>query len=211
YQDMLIEAALAGDATATKRAVYDEAMWVTIPYLTPGFDLQSLENGIVPSDVSMKVRVGKAYKETADAEPLKYRFDFSKLAPQVNQTDVAAQAVDLVRVVPNPYYAFSSYETSQLDNRVRITNLPTRANIDIFTLDGTLVQQIKVDNNGVETGVGNLSGSENINSVDWDLKNNKGIPVSSGVFLIRVSAPDLGEETTIKFFCVNRPLDLDIF
>ncbi len=210
YQSMLVESALT-NSTSIKKAVYDEAMWVTVPYLTPGFDLETLENGIIPSTVSLKVRVAKAYKETADSEPLKYRFNFSKYAPLINQTEVAAKAVDLVKVVPNPYYAFSAYETSQLDNRVRITNLPTRANIDIFSLDGSLVQQIKVDNNGVETGVGNLSGTENINSVDWDLKNNKGIPVASGVYLIRISAPDLGEETTIKFFCVNRPLDLDIF
>jgi len=210
YRSMLVEAALT-NSTSVKKAVYDEAMWVAIPYLTPGFDLVSLENGIVPSSVSMKVRVAKAYKETAESEPLKYRFDFSKFAPAVNQTDVAAKAVDLVKVVPNPYYAFSSYETSSLDNRVRITNLPTRANIDIFTLDGSLVQQIKVDNNGIETGVGGPAGTENTNSVDWDLKNNKNIPVASGVYLIRVSAPDLGEETTIKFFCINRPLDLDIF
>ena len=210
YHSMLVESDLTGD-TDIKKAVYDEAMWVAVPYLTPGFDLASLEDGIVPSTASLKVRVAKAYKETANNEPLRYRFDFSKFAPEVNQVEVAKKAVDLVKVVPNPYYAFSAYETSQLDNRVRITNLPTRANIDIFTLDGSLVQQIKVDNNGVATGVGDLSGSENINSVDWDLKNNQNIPIASGVYLIRISAPDLGEETTIKFFCVNRPLDLDIF
>lgn len=210
YQSMLVEADLTGDLDI-KTEVYDEAMWVAIPFLTPGFALTSLEEGLIPSTASLKARVAKAYKETTPGEALRYRFDFSKFAPAINQTEVAAQAVDLVKVVPNPYYAFSNYETSQLDNRVRITNLPTRANIDIFTLDGSLVQQIKVDNNGVETGVGDIAGSENINSVDWDLKNNKGIPVASGVYLIRISAPDLGEETTIKFFCVNRPLDLDIF
>ncbi len=210
YQSILVEADRIGD-TDMKTTVYDEAMWVAIPFLTPGFELTSLEDGLVPSTASLKVRVAKAYKETTSGEALKYRFGFSKFAPVTDQTEVAAQAVDLVKVVPNPYYAFSNYETSQLDNRVRITNLPTRANIDIFTLDGSLVQQIKVDNNGVETGVGDVAGSENINSVDWDLKNNKGIPVASGVYLIRISAPDLGEETTIKFFCVNRPLDLDIF
>ena len=36
--------------------------------------------------------------------------------------------MDLINVVPNPYYAYSTYEGvengGQLDSRVRITNLP---------------------------------------------------------------------------------------
>jgi hypothetical protein len=35
-----------------------------------------------------------------------------------------ANALDSIKVVPNPYYGFSQYETSQFTNTVKITNLP---------------------------------------------------------------------------------------
>jgi hypothetical protein len=43
-------------------------------------------------------------------------------------------------------------------------------------------------------------------ALEWDLKNNKGIPVASGVYLIQVQAPNLGERT-IKWFGISRKFD----
>ncbi len=43
--------------------------------------------------------------------------------------------------------------------------------------------------------------------LDWDMKNTKGIPVASGVYLFHVVAPDLKEERTLKWFGVNRKFD----
>ena len=43
-------------------------------------------------------------------------------------------------------------------------------------------------------------------SVDWDLKNARGIPVASGVYLIHVVAPNIGERT-LKWFGVARSFD----
>ena len=42
--------------------------------------------------------------------------------------------------------------------------------------------------------------------IEWDLKNSKGIPVASGVYLIHVDAGALGERT-IKWFGVGRQFD----
>jgi hypothetical protein len=47
-------------------------------------------------------------------------------------------------------------------------------------------------------------------SLDWDLRNHKGIPIGSGMYLIHVEAPGLGERT-VKWFGLTRPLDLDTF
>ena len=211
YQERFVQSAITGN-TAAKRAVYDEAMWTGIPLLSPAFELKSLEDNLIPSKVTIKIRVQRAYeKEGEGNEPLVYRFTFDDEVAQTDQTDNAKDALDLVRVVPNPYYAFSSYENSQLDNRVRITNLPSRAIISIFTLDGTLIRTLEVDNGSVDTAKGAKSGSENINSVDWDLTNFKNIPIAGGMYLIHVNAPDLGEERTIKWFGVTRPVDLDTF
>jgi len=47
-------------------------------------------------------------------------------------------------------------------------------------------------------------------SIDWDLKNQKGIPIASGMYLIHIDAGTLGS-TTLKWFGMIRPIDLDTF
>lgn len=102
----------------------------------------------------------------------------------------------MINVVPNPYYAFSAYETSPVENKVKITNLPERCDISIYTIDGTLVKRIKKDDSGTD--------------VTWDIKNDAKIPISSGVYLIHVNAPGLGEKV-LKWMGIMRELDLDSF
>ena len=113
---------------------------------------------------------------------------------------MAEEALDKVLVVPNPYYAYSSYETGQLDNRVKITNLPQKARISIFTLNGHLVRQYTKDSEEPDQ--------------DWDLRNFAGVPVASGVYIIHVDAnidgQNLGEKV-IKLFAVMREIDLENF
>ena len=53
--------------------------------------------------------------------------------------------METIKVVPNPYYGYSSYEINQLDNRVKITNLPKSLQSKIFTVSGTLVRTIRKD------------------------------------------------------------------
>lgn len=216
YQEALVDAQLIEDSEA-KTEVYNEAMWVMLPILNSGFNYISVDQGLIPTDVTIKARVATPYQQLEVENPnLVYEFSFSDLAPDSNDEELAKSAIDLVQVVPNPYYAFSSYETSQLDNRIKITNLPARANISIFTLEGILVRSLAVDNIGangnfLDTALGARAGQENINTLDWDLRNQQGIPIASGVYLIHVEAPTLGEERTLKFFCIKRPVDLDIF
>lgn len=195
-----------------KKDVWLEAMWVMLPLLSQSGQLKTMSEGLVPNTVTIKLRTEQPYRQE-DTEPaVKYEFSMVDYAAKVAQSDVAKSAMDLIRIVPNPYYAFSTYERTQLDNRVRITNLPSRCNISIFTLEGTLIKSIKVDNVGDDTAKGdNVTAPLLINSVDWDLTNNKLIPIASGVYLIHIDAPDLGEERTLKWFCIKRPIDLDIF
>ena len=131
-----------------------------------------------------------------EGNPL-YAFSTTELATQTNQIDEAKEALACIGVVPNPYYAYSAYETDKLDTRVKIVNLPERCNISIYTTDGTLVRRFDRDD-------------PTITSVDWDLKNQARVPVASGAYLIHVEAPGLGERV-VRLFCVMRPPDLDSF
>ena len=125
-----------------------------------------------------------------------YSFNTNNIVAVTGDNDVAKDALDIINIVPNPYYGYSSYEVNQLDNRVKITNLPRRATIKIFTVSGTEVRTLNKDNG--------------MTSIDWDLKNNFGIPISSGLYILHINAPGVGEKI-IKWYGALRPIDLDTF
>ena len=125
-----------------------------------------------------------------------YSFSTSSLATVRGDMPTAEDALNLIRAVPNPYYANSGYERDQLDNIIKITNLPKVCTVSIYTVNGILVRQFTKDSP--------------ITSIDWDLKNHNDIPVASGVYLIHVEAPGLGEKV-IKWFGSIRQIDLQSF
>jgi hypothetical protein len=141
------------------------------------------------------------------------------MAPADNDVKVAKSALDLINVVPNPYYAYGGfYESSPVDTKVKITNLPNKCTVTIYTLDGTLIKQYErniqtpytATNPDISDGIvkGDVVNQEN--SLEWDLKNFKNIPISSGVYLIHIYAPGIGERT-LKWFGALRPTDVDSF
>ena len=101
-----------------------------------------------------------------------------------------------MRVVPNPYYAYSQYETSKLDNRVKITGLPEVCTVRIYNIGGTLVRT--------------FDKADPLTYLEWDLKNDRNVPIAGGVHIIHVDAPGVGEKI-VKWFAVMRPVDLDNF
>jgi hypothetical protein len=149
---------------------------------------------VIASNTSANARV-------IEANPINlfsptYGFSTDNIVATTGNLNVAKDAMELINAVPNPYYGYSAYETNQLDNRVKFTNLPQQATISIFTVSGTLVRKIKKD--------------DSVTSVDWDLKNDYGIPIASGLYIIHVNAPGIGEKI-IKWFGALRPIDLDTF
>jgi hypothetical protein len=190
---------LGTNANAIKlMKVHSEIMWTSIPMAKQGE--KWLDN-----DVRISLRVTHPYKKGVfssgsmpapnNSYPM-YTFNTGDLAVQLFDQTQAENALDLIRVVPNPYYAFSSYEENQLDNRVKITNLPERCTISIYSTNGILVRRFKKD--------------ETNTFLDWDLKNHANIPIASGIYYIHIDAPGIGEKV-IKWFGVLRPVDLNAF
>lgn len=188
-----------------KRQVFGQALWVTMPVLGPGYKLRTPEEGLIPSTVTYDIKVKRPYASFSidgatvnDSMPY-FTFSTKGFAPTISK-EIGKKALDRVNIIPNPYYAYSQYEDpgNQLENRVRIVNLPARCEIRIFTMDGVLVRTI-------------LKDDENSPYTEWDLKNNAKVPISSGVYLIHVKATDFGEERIIKWFGVMRPVDFDTF
>lgn len=208
----LTNANTTGQVDAALRTAIAQCIWATMSHLASGFELLSPEEGIIPTETTVRLRVGKPYRGTRQGEMPLYRFSTADLAPDTEMPEIAESALDNIKVVPNPYYAYSTYEASQLDNRVRITNLPPTCSVSIYSTDGVLIRRF---NRNVPADVteGGSVGAAKTNfdsSLDWDLTNNRNVPVASGVYIIHVVAPGVGEKT-VKWFGVMRPIDLDTF
>jgi len=195
YKQLLTISGTGTPTLTDKRKVFSQAMWVIPAMAAPGFNLK---NGVPPTEVSITLQMRKPYTKSVmgDTNSIpKYTFSTESIHNNVN-SETGKKSVNLINVVPNPYYATSGYESSAIDTRVKITNLPTKATISIYTLNGTLVRRIEKDDQ--ET------------FVDWDLKNNSKVPVASGFYIIHVDCGDLGEKI-LKWYGVMRQLDLDTY
>jgi len=98
--------------------------------------------------------------------------------------DEAKEQLDLLNVFPNPYFAFNVEERAPLDRFVTFTHLPEGdATIRIYSLGGHFVRVI-------DHGSTSFAGS----SFDqWNLTNNAGIPVASGMYIVHIEIPDVGD------------------
>lgn len=195
--------------TADKKNFWSACTWIGSGLVNPDYPLLSATDGLIPNEARVKLRVAKKYKrfsslyndfnETTfsgnDWNP-SYTFTTRGIEATTGNSEVLKEELDKIQVVPNPYYAYSEYETSKLDNRVKLTNLPEECTITIYNVSGTLIRQfVKADP---------------LTSLDWDLKNAKNIPIASGVYIIHIKVPDVGERI-LKWFGVMRPVDLDNF
>jgi hypothetical protein len=223
---MMMKILTCSNTSATVRSesseIWRDAMWVSIPLLTDryadwGFPYNSV-SGPLPCDAKVRLRVAKPYKRSLSgvlssgtarfliasdtvAVPQNgnhnmYSFSTADLKTETANNEAAVNALDLINVVPNPYYAYSAYEKNQIENRVKFTNLPEKCTIRIYTVSGTLIRKMTKDSP--------------ITSLDWDLKNQAGIPIASGLYIVHVEVPGVGEKI-LKFFGVLRPVDLDAY
>jgi hypothetical protein len=171
--------------------------WVIPTYLAGGYDMT---DGIPPTEVKFRVRVSKAYTsyetddDRNDGLPF-YEFDASEIAPKISN-EIGRKNLDLVNIVPNPYRGYSEYENSPIDSRVKITNLPPTCTIRVYDMAGNLIRTVdKADENTY---------------YEWDLKNNSNVPIASGLYLIHVKAPGLGEKI-VRWYGIMHAVDLDTY
>jgi hypothetical protein len=181
--------------------------WAGMLSLAPGAHMKSLREGLIPNEAVIKLRVDDAYKTWwSPANPThksahpKYLIRIhGKEAVALNAVQVQ-NALDSVKAVPNQYYGFSDYETTAATATVKITNLPAKCTVTIYTLTGKFVRQFNRDEVY-------MTYDQIPPDLEWDLKNSHGYAVASGVYLIRVEAPDMGGRT-IKWFGITRKTGL---
>jgi len=192
-----------------KRDIWKNAIWVSIPLVNPQYANNSSSSpyGFIKSDVKIRIRMANPYCKSINTFakdstltqnnnlPL-YLFSTQDMSATKNDLKTAQNSLNLIRVVPNPYYGYCEYEKSQTENKIKITNLPQKCTISIYNVGGTLVKRFKKDSP--------------LSYQDWDLRNDYGISIASGVYIIHIDAPGIGEKI-LKWFGALRPLDLNSF
>lgn len=184
---------------------YRQLRWVGIPMLNQGSNYLSLRDGLIPTETRLRFRVNTPYKQyqlmpdqvAVNGQNPLYKFTTKGLAPTDYSGNTDADALmDRIFAVPNPYKGQASggnsYESNRLETKIKIINLPVKATINIYSLDGTLIRRLEKDNNDP--------------AVTWDLYNQAGLPIASGMYLIHVHA--YGKDKVLRWFGAMRPLDV---
>ena len=190
-------------------------VWSGFPILKSGarFDaLGSGETGLIPNDLTVKLRVTRPYEvETGtgvrNGNPT-YQFEIAGREATALTSDELESALDMINVVPNPYYGFSDYDSNNFNNTIKITNLPAKCVVTIYSLDGKFIRRFNRDEKYTTPSGSNrgIQSAQYAPDVEWDMKNSQNIPIAGGVYLIHVEAEGLGERV-IKWFGTNRQFD----
>lgn len=198
----------SANSNVNLKEVYNNIMWVGNVLGSFGAEMASLKDGLIPTETKIRIRVERPYANyspdpnyttTNGGWPL-YKFSTNGIAPaklgdgRNLYTNDKQALLDQILAVPNPYFAYNEYEVNRLDNRMKIVNLPAKAEIKIYTVNGTLIRTL-------------VKNDETTSFIDWDLKNAQNIPIASGMYLMHVNVEGVGE-TVLKWFGAMKPVDI---
>lgn len=187
----------------------------------PARPLLPVSEGLIPSDAIAKVRVENSFNKEIVIQNIErpvrmlgegslpvYEFGFSGVEPRAYEGEELESALADVAIVPNPYYAYSAYETDQFETTIKVTNLPARATVTIYSLDGKFIRRFERSESPLIQEGSNpaIAEAQIYPALEWDLNNSSNVPVASGVYIFHISAPGIGERS-IKWFGVNRKFD----
>ncbi len=197
---------LTSTSILTRKKAYQNFMWTSIPILNFSYEAKDFEKDVLSlSDLTISIRMANPHRagfgiysveNPVNDDFPRFEFDTRDIMTVKNDEETGKDALALINIVPNPYYGYSEYEKTQLENLVKITNLPKKCTISIYNVSGTLVRRFKKDSE--------------LSYQEWDLKNQYGISIASGVYIIHVDAGVLGERI-LKWFGALRPIDLNAF
>lgn len=124
---------------------------------------------------------------------------FTFTAPEnTSSSELVKTDIKKINVFPNPYYGYQYRETSRDDHYVTFSHLPPKATLRIFDLSGVLVRTI---NHVASSGQFDF----------WDLQNENGYPVASGVYVVYIDMPDLGATKILKLAVIQEQQILKVY
>jgi hypothetical protein len=134
------------------------------------------------------------------ANPLQIGVDtytFTPSAATLGNEAKAREEFNKINVFPNPYYGVNSEELNKYNRFVTFSHLPAKATVRIFNLAGVLVKTIEKDDES--------------QFLRWDLANQNGLPVASGLYIAYIEMPDVGTTRILKVAIIQEQQVLDRF
>ncbi len=122
--------------------------------------------------------------------------------------DKVEEDMDDIKVVPNPYICTNRAEPSVMNRnfnqrrKIQFTNVPAQCTIQIFTISGVLVDEIKVDHS-TENSTQIYTDSERNGNAEWDVLSREGLEVAAGYYLYHVKSEKTGDVKIGKFAIIK--------
>lgn len=109
-------------------------------------------------------------------------YEFNTIAPKFGDINYAKEtnALDNIRIVPNPYYGFSTLDRTLSDKFVTFRHMPVNCTIKIYTLGGDLIRTLSKNNSS--------------STIEWNLQNEERVPIASGIYVALIDAPGIGQK-----------------
>jgi hypothetical protein len=124
-------------------------------------------------------------------------FSFTAPTKEENNNSLAKEDVKAINVFPNPYYGYQYRETSRDAHYVTFSHLPAKATLRIFDLSGVQVKTI------------NHNSASQFDK--WNLQNESGYPVASGVYVVYIDMPDIGTTKILKLAVIMEQQILQVY
>ena len=170
------------DVTAEQKSVFNSS-WLSAMYVV---GLEKLDENTFYNNGDVLSLLLSIYPYT-DQDI--YRF---KSSSQVLTSDQQKALFEKVNVYPNPLYGFNvatSYTNSAADEPfVTFSNLPEEVSIKVYSLSGQLLRTLGVEDKSSPTSP----------FLRWNLQNESGLRVASGMYFAIVTSPKYGEKV-LKF------------
>ncbi|MGH7449874.1 MAG: hypothetical protein ACRENG_00860 [bacterium] len=120
-------------------------------------------------------------------------FAFTSRGPVADANAAKQDVARLVKAFPNPYLGFNRFEQNNFTRFITFSHLPDKAIVRIFNLAGVLVRTLTKG----------LNAPDNAQFMRWNLQNEAGLPVASGIYVARIEFPDLGMTKDLKIAIVQ--------
>ena len=170
------------NVTSEQRAVFNSS-WLNAMYVV-GLEKRSPTTFYNQGDILTIPLAVYPYTES-DV----YRF---KINTELLGEDQLRTLFEKVNVYPNPLYAFNvatSYNNGSPDEPfVTFSNLPEEVSIKIYSLSGQLLRTLGIEDKSSPTSP----------FLRWNLQNESGLRVASGMYFAIVTSPNYGEKV-LKF------------
>ncbi len=192
--DAYANALAAGDTTAALDAIGDEVMARLVLVNMNG---GSVSDPSFPANVDQQVPPTGSVYRLISTKPNGVNDSFTFKAP-AKGTSVAQEDVKKINVFPNPYYGYQYRETSRDQHYVTFSHLPSKATLRIFDLSGVLVRTLE-----------HTASSGQFDK--WNMQNDAGYPVASGIYVVYIDMPDLGTTKILKLAVIQEQQILKVY